>query len=123
MRIGLLLLIALVLTLFFVRFNRHKETVLSKPQTVTQKRLGTIRALCYKFKDTTGIFPASAMDVVLVFPTTDSTILRDGWERSFIFSTNAWGCTVASLGADGTPGGIGENADAVLSLEAPSTKQ
>ena len=87
-------------------------------QVLTENHLAGLRVLCYRFRDKVGTFPRSQNDLWAMFPSLPATQFSDGWGRNFRFYTNGHGgLMIVSLGADGTNGGLGTNADYVLQLK------
>lgn len=95
----------------------------SQPRSVedmlTYERLEQLADETAKYHRMIGTWPTSPLSLLSAMLVKDTNILVDGWGREFVFRThtnatnNMW---VISYGADGLPGGIGTNADFVVTL-------
>jgi hypothetical protein len=113
---------ALLLALLCCRDLFHDEVTTKwrgSAELVTEKRLGQLRTMSYRFRDRVNRFPASGGELYRMFPSLTPGDLSDGWGRAFNFHTNGGsdGIIITSLGADGLIGGQGGDADFVLQLK------
>ncbi len=78
-----------------------------------------LETACRDFRKLTGKWPTNTAQLRAAVPVPFPTTFTDGWNNPivFVYHTNEpntiW---LESYGADGTPGGVGENADVVTAL-------
>ena len=90
-----------------------------KERDITIVRLVECERMCRKYHRLFGMWPASVTDLVTKLPSPQKASVLDGWGRPMLIfpQTNGapgTGPRLVSYGADGQPGGEGEDADVEL---------
>jgi hypothetical protein len=82
-------------------------------------RLIEFEGLCEKFRKIYGVWPTNNGMIRAGLGLTNPLALTDVWGRPYCFYVDTSGkrVIIASLGADGKPGGLGSNADYSLQLK------
>ncbi len=81
------------------------------PRRVTAERLEKLAVEVQEFRDATGDLPASKEGVESI--ASEPALLLDEWGNPIRYLRVAGGYWLLSLGADGAPGGEGDDADVV----------
>jgi hypothetical protein len=114
---GLGVAVAGLVGLQIARSTPHKE----EQREITLLHLAQCGTMCREYYRLFKVWPSSVTDLAARVPGTPRTCILDGWGRplQILMQTNAAPGTaprLVSYGADGQPGGDGEDADIDLFL-------
>lgn len=83
----------------------------TSPRLDTERRLERLSVEVREYRDATGELPPSREGVEGI--ASDPSLLEDAWGRPLLYLRIAGGFWLTSWGADGAPGGEGDDADVV----------
>jgi Type II secretion system (T2SS), protein G len=113
-----LLAIAIGWSVLVIRGNSKSSK--PDPQFSTYERLAYLALDCREFHRATGRWPTSGAILTNVVPSARTNLFLDGWGRPIVFraitnvSNEMW---LISYGADGLPGGVGNDADTIQEVK------
>jgi len=107
----------------FLSWPRARKATVEEtdPYKVTFLRMEQLAEACRHYNSFVGLWPTNLLAALSVVPIKDTNCARDAWGHPFAIRLNtngsaAGGIWLISYGADGKPGGTGENADCVMTL-------
>jgi Type II secretion system (T2SS), protein G len=82
-------------------------------------RMREFADLCKRYKKRIGLWPTNTVMIAYVLGVTNQTNFCDVWGRPYALfpSTSGSGLLIVCYGADGKPGGSGEDADCTMTLK------